>query len=47
MFFSLELGGGSPVLFLHSNSASIGHINVVGDMMGGRGDEVGFVFGDR
>ena len=45
--FSLELGGESPVLLLSSNSASMGHLNVVGGCGGGRMDGGWFVFGDR
>ena len=30
---TLELGGESPVSFFPSNSASMGHLNVVGDKL--------------
>ena len=44
--FLLELGSESPLLLLPSNSASMGHFNVVGDRMGGECMELDF-FGDK
>ena len=41
---SIELGSKSPVSLLPSNSASIGHLDVVGDMGGGRMDGGWFMF---